>query len=205
MGDTVTVTGKLTAYNGAAQFDSTASATLKKEGGATPPATEPVTPPATEPITPPATEPVTPPATEPVTPPVTEPVTPPVTEPVTPPATEPVTPPANCPHTNVEYKNAVAPSCKEGFSGDTYCADCGKLLEEGIVYPPTASHQYGEATVDESGKLETKICKVCGDKLETALASSQSDLTVLWIVIGGVVAAGVVAVIVLLIIKKRKA
>jgi hypothetical protein len=154
---------------------------------------------------PPATDPVTPPATEPVTPPATEPVTPPATEPVTPPATEPVTPPADCPHTKTEKKNEVAPSCKEGYSGDLHCTDCGKLLEKGMVYPPVAAHEYGEASVSEDGKSETKVCKVCGDKLETALATPQSDLTVLWIVIGGGVAAGLIAAIVILIIKKRKA
>ncbi len=174
----------------------TCSVCQKVETEAAPPVTEPVTPPATEPVTPPATEPVTPPATEPVTPPATEPVTPPVTD--------PVTPPADCPHTNVEHKNEVAPSCKEGYSGDIYCADCGELVDKGMVYPPVSAHEYGEATVSEDGKLETKICKVCGDKLETALASNQGDLTILWIVIGGVVAAGVLAAVVILIIKKRK-
>jgi hypothetical protein len=151
---------------------------------------------------PPATDPVTPPVTEPVTPPVTEPVTPPVTEPVTPPVTEPVTPPADCPHTNVEYRNEVAPTCKEGYSGDTYCTDCGKLLEEGIVYPPTASHQYGEATVDESSKTETKICKVCGDRLETAIVENESLTLYLIIGAGALVAIG--AIVLVVILRKRK-
>ena len=255
-GDTITVTGKLTAYNGDAQFDSTASAVLKKDGGDAPcthsktelrgakSATckdagytgdtyctacgEKITTgkaiAATDNHTfgqwstnddgsksrtcsvcgkveteaaPPATDPVTPPATEPVTPPVTEPVTPPATEPDT-----PATPPVDCPHTNVEYKNAVDPTCKEGYSGDIYCKDCGVLVEEGMVYPPISAHEYGEATLSDDGKLETQICKVCGDKLETAIADSNSDLTILWIVIGcSVVAIAVVAVI---LIKKRK-
>ena len=194
-GDQITVTGKLTAYNGAAQFDSTASATLVKEGG------DPVDPPVTEPETTPVDPPVTEPETTPVDPPVTEPET----TPVDPPVTEPDTTPANCRHTDVVYRNAVRPTCKEGYSGDVYCKDCGTFLGKGITYPPASAHEYGDATVSEDGKLETRICKACGDRLETALADDQSDLPILWIVIGGCVAVGAVAVAVILISKKRKA
>ena len=276
IGDTITVTGKLTAYNGDAQFDSTASAVLKKDSGdapcthsktelrgvkaatckdagytgdtyctacdekiatgktisatgnhtfgqwstnddgsksrtcsvcgkveteAAPPATDPVTPPVTEPVTPPVTEPVTPPATEPVTPPVTEPVTPPVTEPVTPPATEPT----DCPHANVENRNEVAPTCKEGYSGDLYCKDCGALVEKGIVYPPVSAHEYGEAVLSADGTSEKKVCKVCNDELITPITSgSTSELLFLWIVIGSICVIAAIEVVIIVMKKKRR-
>lgn len=41
-------------------------------------------------------------------------------------------------HENTEVRDAVAPTCTEdGYSGDIYCADCGKLLQEGTVIPAT--------------------------------------------------------------------
>lgn len=41
-------------------------------------------------------------------------------------------PPVPCEHTDTELRGAVNPSCTEkGYSGDLYCSDCGKLLEEG--------------------------------------------------------------------------
>ena len=267
-GDTITVTGKLTAYNGDAQFDSTASAVLKKDGGDAPCThsktelrgvkaatckdagytgdtyctacgekiatgkTIAVTgnhtfgqwntnddgsksrtcsvcgkveteaaPPVTDPVTPPATEPVNPPVTEPVTPPVTEPVTPPVTEPVTPPATEPT----DCTHANVEKRNEAAPTCKEGYSGDLYCKDCGALIEKGIVYPPVAAHEYGEAVLSADGTSEKKVCKVCNDELITPITSgSASELIILWIVIGSIGVIAAIEVVIIVMKKKRR-
>lgn len=41
-------------------------------------------------------------------------------------------------HDNTEVRGAVAPTCtEEGYSGDVYCLDCGKLVLEGTVIPAT--------------------------------------------------------------------
>ncbi|MBQ8288609.1 MAG: endonuclease [Clostridia bacterium] len=191
-GDTVTVTGKLTAYNGTAQFDSTASATLQKNGGSDGGDT-PEVPNTTPEVTPPDTTPeITPPDTTPEGPP-------------------PATAPTDCTHANVEYRDAVEPSCKEGYSGDVYCADCGAFLEKGMVYPPVEVHQYDDAT----GRL---ICTICGhesanhtddtdntnDRVDTT-EDDTSDHTVLLIVSLSLAGAAIAAVIVWLLLKKRKA
>ncbi len=52
---------------------------------------------------------------------------------------------------------------EDGYTGDTYCSDCDKLLEEGAVIPAT-NHDWDEwktvtpATCEEDG-LEKRICK----------------------------------------------
>ena len=57
-----------------------------------------------------------------------------------------------CNHANTEVKGAVAATCtQEGYTGDTVCADCGKVLETGSAIAKTA-HNF----VD--GK-----CTVCGE------------------------------------------
>ena len=56
-----------------------------------------------------------------------------------------------CTHSNMRTENVRAASCyTEGNSGDVFCADCGKLLEEGTK-SETVSHAY------KSG-----FCTVCG-------------------------------------------
>lgn len=53
-------------------------------------------------------------------------------------------------HGETEVKNAVPATCVEnGYSGDTYCGDCGELLEEGTVILATGDH------VDADGKWES--------------------------------------------------
>ncbi len=96
----------------------------------------------------------TPPATEP---PVTEP---PVTEP---PVTEP-----GCQHANTEQKDAQEASCEaSGYTGDTYCTDCGEKLASGEAIP--AGHQlekvaYKAPTETEQGNIEHYLCAVCGKR-----------------------------------------
>jgi hypothetical protein len=98
----------------------------------------------------------------------------------------------------VEYRNEVAPTCKEGYSGDLYCKDCGAMVEKGLVYPPNGAHEFES----DMGKL---ICMNCGYEDSTHNAnSSESDG---WIIVAcvcvpvGLIALTVVAVI---LIKKRK-
>ena len=79
---------------------------------------------------------------------------PPATNPPTtnPPATNPpTTPPTTvktCNHSNTEVRNKKdATTSSEGYTGDTYCKDCGKLISSGSSIPKikqtyTATHDY---------------------------------------------------------------
>ena len=60
-------------------------------------------------------------------------------------------------HKNTETRNAKGATCTEnGYTGDTYCADCDTKLEDGTVIEKT-EHTGGEATCANKA-----ICEVCG-------------------------------------------
>lgn len=62
-----------------------------------------------------------------------------------------------CDHKNTELRNVAAATCqKKGYSGDTYCLDCGELLAKGAE-TELADHSGGTATC-----ISGKICVVCG-------------------------------------------
>ena len=72
-----------------------------------------------------------------------------------------------CEHLNTEVRNSVQADCtKEGYTGDTYCKDCGVLIAEGSAVS-AIPHQYGEpvvveeATPDKTG-LSQQTCIHCG-------------------------------------------
>lgn len=68
-------------------------------------------------------------------------------------------------------RNAKDATCTEdGYTGDTYCSVCEKLLHEGSVIPATG-HSFGEWTVSkeatcEAAGVEARSCADCG-KTET--------------------------------------
>ena len=70
-------------------------------------------------------------------------------------------------HTNTEVKDAKEPTCTQpGYTGDTYCADCGKLLQKGQEIAATG-HTWGEwkelkAADCENEGLRIHTCTVCG-------------------------------------------
>ncbi len=71
-------------------------------------------------------------------------------------------------HENTEVRNVVEATCtKDGYSGDAYCLDCGKLIAKGEVIP-AKGHQWSdwsvtkEATCFEAGE-KTRTCTVCGE------------------------------------------
>ena len=53
-------------------------------------------------------------------------------------------------HGNTEIRGAVEATCTEpGYTGDVYCVDCGKLLEQGTVIEPTCpSAAFSDVPVD---------------------------------------------------------
>lgn len=75
-------------------------------------------------------------------------------------------------HIHTEVRNQKDATYKEeGYSGDTYCKDCGKKLETGTVIPKLVEkeHDYGEWVLDQAPTCKKygarhRICKNCGDR-----------------------------------------
>lgn len=64
---------------------------------------------------------------------------------------------SKCDHLKTELKNAKPATCKEtGYTGDTYCVECGELVVSGTVIP-LGKHQGGKATC-----IHQAVCTVCG-------------------------------------------
>jgi len=59
-----------------------------------------------------------------------------------------------------EVRNAAEADCgNDGYTGDTYCLDCGEMIEEGQPIPATGNHTGGEATCNAKAE-----CSVCGQE-----------------------------------------
>ena len=79
-----------------------------------------------------------------------------------------------CYHDNTEIRNDAAASCTtDGYTGDTYCADCGKLMANGTSIPHPG-HTEGEAIRENevapgcttAGSYDSVVkCSVCGTEL----------------------------------------
>ena len=72
-------------------------------------------------------------------------------------------------HQHMEIRNQKNPTCKEaGYSGDTYCADCGVKIFSGQAIAKTKNHNWDggmitkEPTCTERGE-KTFTCTICGN------------------------------------------
>lgn len=72
-------------------------------------------------------------------------------------------------HARTEVRDAKEAACTEdGYTGDTYCQDCGKLVQEGKVIP-ALGHDFGDwtvskaATCTEDGQM-VRNCSRCDEK-----------------------------------------
>ena len=97
-------------------------------------------------------------------------------------------------HLHTEIRGKKDATCTEdGYTGDTYCTDCGKKLEDGQVIKATG-HTY------ENGK-----CKVCGTKdpnyTPTSPQTGDNSHMTLWIILASVSS---LAVLVLTFTKKKR-
>ncbi len=73
-----------------------------------------------------------------------------------------------CDHKNTEIRNAKDATCTEpGYTGDTYCKDCGKKIGTGTAIPAKGHKEVVDpavpATCEEPGKTEGKHCSVCNE------------------------------------------
>ena len=84
-------------------------------------------------------------------------------------------------HQHTEIRDQKNPTCKEaGYSGDTYCTDCGKKISSGKAISKTRNHNWDagvittEPTCTERGE-KTFTCTVCGNtKTEKVSATGHS-------------------------------
>ena len=98
----------------------------------------------------------TPPST--TNPPTTNP-------PATNPPTTPTTTVKTCNHSNTEVRNKKdATTSSEGYTGDTYCKDCGKLISSGSSIPKikqtvSVSHDYYDAEMKAFNEINAERIK----------------------------------------------
>ena len=77
-----------------------------------------------------------------------------------------------CTHSRTELRNVKEATCiAEGYTGDTCCASCGKLLSRGQATPKSAEHtpevvDARPASCGEAGYSGDTVCSVCGEMLE---------------------------------------
>ena len=75
-----------------------------------------------------------------------------------------------CAHENTELRNAKEATCTEpGYTGDTYCKDCGEKIGTGTAIPAKGHTEVIDeavaATCTTPGKTEGKHCSVCNEIL----------------------------------------
>ena len=94
-------------------------------------------------------------------------------------------PNADCKHTETVLRNAKEATCTDdGYTGDTYCKDCGALLKTGSVLKAKGHTEVVDAAVPatctETGLTAGKHCSVCNETLvrqETVKALGHDLLT----------------------------
>ncbi len=81
---------------------------------------------------------------------------------------------SSCTHTNTEVRNAKSATCTEtGYTGDTYCIDCGELISGGTAIAALGHAYTGtlttQPTVTSEG-VKTYICSRCEDTYTETIA-----------------------------------
>ena len=76
-----------------------------------------------------------------------------------------------CDHSNTEIRYAKSAGCTtEGYTGDTYCKDCGEKISSGEVIPAKGHTEVTDkavaATCTKTGLTEGKHCSVCGTAIK---------------------------------------
>ena len=89
-----------------------------------------------------------------------------------------------CAHKNTEVRNAKEPTCTEpGYTGDTYCKDCGEKISTGTPIP-AKGHSWNEGKITtaptcENAGVKTYTCTVCNaTKTEAIDATGHTPVEV---------------------------
>ncbi|MBR4282691.1 MAG: hypothetical protein IKT35_03145, partial [Clostridia bacterium] len=81
-----------------------------------------------------------------------------------------------CKHTGAtEIRDSVEENCaNDGYTGDTYCKECGEMIAEGSVIPATGNHIGGEATC-----VAKAVCDVCAKEYGEVDANNHKNTAVI--------------------------
>ena len=72
----------------------------------------------------------------------------------------------SCLHASTQIKDQTTATCgKDGFTGNTYCNDCGNKIKSGSTIPATGNHSFG-AWITAADGSKSRTCSVC-PKVET--------------------------------------
>lgn len=89
-----------------------------------------------------------------------------------------------CDHKNTKIRNAKDATCtKDGYTGDTYCKDCGKKIGTGTAIP-AKGHSWNEGKITtaptcENAGVKTYTCTVCNaTKTEAINATGHTPVEV---------------------------
>ena len=81
---------------------------------------------------------------------------------------------SECDHTHTEIRNQREATCKEaGYTGDTYCADCGEKLATG-----TATEKKPHTVGTPAICVSKAVCSVCGETFGEVDATNHVHTTV---------------------------
>ncbi len=79
----------------------------------------------------------------------------------------------SCSHSNTTVKNQTSATCgNTGYTGDTYCTDCGGKIKSGTTIAATGNHSFGAWV--ENGNTQTRTCTTCGKTESQAIACKHT-------------------------------
>ena len=85
-----------------------------------------------------------------------------------------------CTHTSTELRGVQTATCgASGYTGDTYCKDCGEKLKSGEVVSATAAHSWSdpvvtvEPTAEKNGE-GVSTCQSCGESKTVVIEYTET-------------------------------
>lgn len=84
---------------------------------------------------------------------------------------------SSCSHENTMIKNAISATCTtDGYTGDTYCSDCGKKIKDGSVISSDNAHSFGQWTPTDDGSTYVRFCSKCQEQQTLTVNSIISSI-----------------------------
>ena len=85
-----------------------------------------------------------------------------------------------CKHTSTELRGVKTATCgANGYTGDTYCKDCGTKISSGRTTSPTGNHEWGEPDIVKFPTLasegeQVRRCLVCDEEKTETIPKIES-------------------------------